>query len=643
MDSRETGEELPVTGIPEDVAVLYSWANLKNAKYRDFSASRREYRAQIRYRAAQDLRERELRAQEAAEESAVAAEQAALAAEAAVRQQSSNDSLVLRVQALRDAESAARKASAERVEASRRAEAAANADAVALHEEREIADARRSAQRQAERYAERHLHMSQSRTVVPGRLGDPYTHSTALLDDESEEWAAKPAHFLPPRRYKARDESESGALHALSQEASELRRPQGYHPDDASAMWTTVPALAFSPETLAGPELVRDQVTMRHALGRVGLGVGADHLTDTLLSEEEDRPGPAWFYGPHSPLADSPAADTPVPDSSPSQTRVAPASARPAGRDTLQDSRERVAARWFALKGVFGQSGPELPVLQPVLPGETRTPLLLVFSLAGGVGKTSLVATLGRALSSHGEKVLLTDTTSHGLLPFYFGAHELGPGTVRTFSAPPGSNDAPIVLVSYDATTHLPRNGVVAHQQETAHHQDGLMDEILRNAQESNRVVLDLSAGAGWLIRRIASLQPTVLVPVAPDMNSVISLQAVERFFQGITDADGRPLLPFYLLSQFDWTLPLHLDVREVLRRQLGDRLLSFVIRRSPAVSEALAEGMTVVDYAPEAPVSKDYFEVARWLRSISPAAMEGFRPRPWNPKHGGDDRWSDG
>ena len=76
--------------------------------------------------------------------------------------------------------------------------------------------------------------------------------------------------------------------------------------------------------------------------------------------------------------------------------------------------------------------------------------MLAVFSLAGGVGKTSLVATVGRSLSSLGEKVLLTDTTSHGLLPFYFGASELRQGTVRTFSPPSGSTDAPIYLVSYD-------------------------------------------------------------------------------------------------------------------------------------------------------------------------------------------------
>jgi len=50
MDSsgREAGDEEAVAGTPEDVAVLYLWANLQGAKYRDFSGSRREYRAQVR-------------------------------------------------------------------------------------------------------------------------------------------------------------------------------------------------------------------------------------------------------------------------------------------------------------------------------------------------------------------------------------------------------------------------------------------------------------------------------------------------------------------------------------------------------------------------------------------------------------------
>ena len=318
--------------------------------------------------------------------------------------------------------------------------------------------------------------------------------------------------------------------------------------------------------------------------------------------------GPAWLYSPQS--ATPPAQPAP------------PAYVQPSVADTLQQSRERVAARWYALKGVFEQPGQE-PQEQPIRQKETRTPSLAVFSLAGGVGKTCLVATLGRALSSMGEKVLLTDTTSHGLLPFYFGASELRQGTVRTFSPPSGSTDAPIYLVSHDIDQYQSDN----------EGQEQLIEQILENSKGTHRILLDLNSNTGWIARRMARLSPTVLVPVAPDMNSVISLQAVEKFFQGTSDADGKPIQPHYVLSQFDASLPLHLDVREVLRRQLGDRLLPFVIRRAPAVSEALAEGMTVVDYAPDAPVAEDYQNVANWLRSIAAPATAGFRNVRWSER----------
>jgi cellulose biosynthesis protein BcsQ len=219
--------------------------------------------------------------------------------------------------------------------------------------------------------------------------------------------------------------------------------------------------------------------------------------------------------------------------------------------------------------------------------------------------------------------VLLADTTSQGLLPYYFGASELKPGVVRTFSPPSGSSDAPIYLVSYRAEQSASDPA----------QQDALVEQMGMGAAGANRVVLDLNGASGWMIKRLAKMNPTVLVPVAPDMNSVISLQTVERFFEGAIDHEGRAILPCYVLNQFDASLPLHLDVREVLRRQLGDRLLPFVVRRAPAVSEALAEGMTVVDYQPDGAVAEDYRNIAGWLRDLSPPAMQGSRHNRWSER----------
>jgi cellulose synthase operon protein YhjQ len=249
--------------------------------------------------------------------------------------------------------------------------------------------------------------------------------------------------------------------------------------------------------------------------------------------------------------------------------------------------------------------------------------VLAVFSLAGGVGKTSLVATLGRALSARGERVLLVDTAAYGLLPFFFGARDQRPGVLRTFTPPGNSGDAPIQMLTVDPEALGPENA----QQET------LSQEIARNGRGASRIIVDLATASGAMTRRAMRLSPTVLVPVIPDMSSVVSVSSIDAFFQRNSGGSGQPVLPFYILNQFDPSLPLHLDVREVLREQLGDRLLGFSLRRTPAVSEALAEGMTVVDYAPNSNVAEDFGALAGWVKSYAAPASSGFRGVRWSER----------
>ncbi|HEX3729806.1 MAG TPA: cellulose biosynthesis protein BcsQ, partial [Opitutaceae bacterium] len=292
-----------------------------------------------------------------------------------------------------------------------------------------------------------------------------------------------------------------------------------------------------------------------------------------------------------------------------------------APEDTLQASRDRLTSRWFALKGVFaGGAGPAEAVPAPA---PQRAPVLAVFSLAGGVGKTSLVATLGRALSARGEKVLLVDTAAYGLLPFFFGARDQRPGILRTFTAPGAGGDAPIQMVTVDPETLGPE----------AAPQESLTQEIVRHGRGAGRVIVDLSTASGAITRRVLRLAPTVLVPVIPDMSSVVSVGSIDAFFQHNVSGAGPQMHPYYVLNQFDPSLPLHLDVREVLREQLGDRLLPFALRRSPAVSEALAEGMTVVDYAPGSTVAEDFGNLAGWVKSLAAPASSGYRGVRWSER----------
>ncbi|HWE84351.1 MAG TPA: cellulose synthase operon protein YhjQ/BcsQ [Terracidiphilus sp.] len=288
--------------------------------------------------------------------------------------------------------------------------------------------------------------------------------------------------------------------------------------------------------------------------------------------------------------------------------------------DTLQGSRDRIASRWFALKGL-SSTAPAQPDSMPAQ-SASRAPVLAVFSLAGGVGKTSLVATLGRALSARGERVLLVDTAVYGLLPFFFGARDQRPGVLRTFTPPGNGGDAPIQMLTLD-TENL----------ETENAQDGLAQEVMRNSRNASRVIVDVATASGATTRRVLRLAPTVLVPLIPDLSSVVSVGSIEGFFQRNFSAAGQAILPFYILNQFDSSLPLHLDIREVLREPLGERLLPFSLRRAPAVSEALAEGMTVMDYAPNSTVTEDFGALAGWVKSFAAPASLGFRGVRWSER----------
>lgn len=287
--------------------------------------------------------------------------------------------------------------------------------------------------------------------------------------------------------------------------------------------------------------------------------------------------------------------------------------------ETLQETRDKDASRWFVLKGMLGgASAQESSVHEPA----GSIPVLEVFSLAGGVGKTSLVATLGRALSSRGERVLMVEATPIASLQYFFGACDCRPGVLRTFRPPSSSSDAPIRLATAEPESLMSDSAA----------QGTLAADIQRWAQGANRVIVDVSTGSIGTIRTLSKLSPTVLVPLTPDVNSVVTANSIDLFLKRHAGASANQADIFYVLSQFDSSLPLHVDVRRVLRERLGDRLLPFALERTPAVSEALAEGMTVMDYAPESKAAADFACLAEWLEhALAPAAVS---------PHG---RWSEG
>ncbi len=633
MKGHVTGVETETSRleVPEDVAALYAWANLKGARYRDFSAARREVRAQQRARAAQVERETQAeakeRAEKAASETELAAREAAAAArfhQAQIRRATGEHRGELafeqtaREKALQHAEELGRLAAQERLEAARLALAEHVAALAARRAAQEAVEAHLSAERQAQRYTGVILQADSlapaqvpSGAVLypanvwdaPARAGSAQPWLEGEMQPQRFPQRRSPLAVVPQGQSLSKTDTPLSALGPLQGQAARTRllraetmaRPGSPPEDSAETHTETGSALSNSDRTAAG-------------IGEQGNAAepAADAASGPLF--------PAWIENEST---DAAANETRVGSPIASPRRVS----QGAHGDTLQQSRERVASRWYALRGVFDPTTPDMEPIQ-ARTREVGSAMLAVFSLAGGVGKTSLTASLGRSLSAMGGSVLLADVTTQGILPFYFGAKDLRPGAVRTFAPPAGSSDAPITLVSCDLQSpDASGNGP----------QSVLLEQLSSARDRFEHLVIDLSPTAVAAMRQLARLDAAVLVPVTPDMNTVLSLSSTERFFAEMADSAGRPVQPHYILTQFDTSFALHLDVREVMRQRLGDRLLPFVIRRSQDVSDALAEGMTVIDYAPEAGVASDYGSLAQWARTMSKAAPGQPRGAHWS------------
>jgi cellulose biosynthesis protein BcsQ len=252
------------------------------------------------------------------------------------------------------------------------------------------------------------------------------------------------------------------------------------------------------------------------------------------------------------------------------------------------------------------QVGPHEPK-----PADKTTPVLAVYSTAGGVGKTTLCANLGKTLCSLGEQLLLVDASGRCLLPYYFGATDLRPGS-RKF-VPPGVNAPPIQVLAADRVTG-----------------QWLEGEVKPLLSSSQRTIFDLGPLCESLLPTILGMGTVVLVPLLPDLNSMVAVSGIERALGG-QSADPRTPAVFYLFNRFNELSSNDQRARDYVARLCGRRLLPIALRHSSELAEALHDGVPLAHPAPGPQLSHDYLELALWVRRIAPLSSAAILPGRWS------------
>jgi cellulose synthase operon protein YhjQ len=227
-------------------------------------------------------------------------------------------------------------------------------------------------------------------------------------------------------------------------------------------------------------------------------------------------------------------------------------------------------------------------------------------SCAGGVGKTTLCATVARVLSSRLCNVLLADRCSDGIIPLYFSLERLSAGGLQTVypNARRAGYQITLVVAPWSSEPNIPTATWLEQLQ-----------------AESILTLMDLPTINVRSMPPAIGSDTQVIVPLVPDVSSIASIARAEELSTALAGEQGRRSL--FVLNRFDEKRALHRDIRTHLEKILGDRLAPIAIRESEYVPEALSLGMTVLDHVPQSSIAQDFEQFVLWLeqRLSSPAA----------------------
>ena len=237
---------------------------------------------------------------------------------------------------------------------------------------------------------------------------------------------------------------------------------------------------------------------------------------------------------------------------------------------------------------------------------------IAIVSGNGGVGRTTIAASLAAMIARRGRPVLALDFDPQNALGLNLGlAPEETDGLVRRMID--GGRWHQAAFQNSDQVRFLPY---------------GATDDAGRLAFEAR-----LTGEAGWLPARLAEVDlpaETIIIADTPRLPSLAALAVVAAadLVIGVMNADTQcyarlPVLrslvagqaPLcFVLNQFDATRRLQNDVLALLRPELGERLIPYLVHRDEAVPEAVASNRSLAEQSPHSQAAHDLQGLASWV-----------------------------
>lgn len=262
-------------------------------------------------------------------------------------------------------------------------------------------------------------------------------------------------------------------------------------------------------------------------------------------------------------------------------------------------------------------------VAQPMRVPKCSAHIVALVSLKGGVGKTTLSASLASSLRLDGGQTLAIDLDPQNALYYHLGVESGVSGLGN-----PGLPDSPwnaLLLSGFCESQVLPYGVLSADERSTLEHELS-QDRFWLARQldcmalsENDVVIIDTPSGRSVYLEQALEVADQVIVVTCADAASFITLDQMDRLL-GAADTRLTPLVCHYVVNQFDASREFSLDMLEVLKRRLGEQLQA-VIALDNAYGEALAYGHNSLAMPDSSVVRKDVLLLCEQLKARFDAA----------------------
>lgn len=246
--------------------------------------------------------------------------------------------------------------------------------------------------------------------------------------------------------------------------------------------------------------------------------------------------------------------------------------------------------------------------------------VIVVASMKGGVGKTSVTTNLAVAMAAElgADRVSTIDLDPQNALRLHLGV-EASEGqsicrqALRRRSWQSAMVDSPfgVACIPYGLVSESERE---AFEDLLVEEPDWLERQLAQTGfGDDDLVLIDMPPGPSVYLNQGFACADLILIVLLADAASYSTIVAMETWIDQI--AVQRPgVESVYLLNQTDESVRLNRDIGEVLQQRLGKRLLPVGIHRDEAVCEALAFLQPVLFYDPRCQATHDFQRLAAYL-----------------------------